>query len=197
VTSPHEPAHAVLLGADHPSLGSVAVTGAAGQAVVALTAGMHPKPYPHLDPNEDAILAAVGDRCRLLAVADGHNGFDAAAGAIRGLRGALDTLAAAAAEPSGAVEELAAVAIKGVREALSDVDAVRRELQHSFGCPVLILFIAFSLLAGIEGLFIAFVGLYLATPTIYFLASRVSTRFKGHNQVARDMRSGSVWWRQP
>lgn len=118
--------HAALLGADHPELGSVAVTAVDAEAVVALSAGKYPKPYPHLDPNEDAILAAVGGGCRLLAVADGHNGFDAAGGAIRGVRGALDLLELAAADPWRVLEELEAAAVEGLRTALSDVAPVRR-----------------------------------------------------------------------
>ena len=120
-----EPAHAALWGSDHPALGSVAVTGVDGEAAVALSAGLHPKPYPHLDPNEDAVLAAIGWRCRLLAVADGHNGFDAAAGALRGLRRELDRLDAVG-EPDAALDAFADAALLGVREALKRADPDHR-----------------------------------------------------------------------
>jgi serine/threonine protein phosphatase PrpC len=120
------PAPVALLGADHPDLGSVAVRRIDAEAVVALSAGRYPKPYPHLDANEDAALAAIGERCRLLAVADGHNGFDAAAGAIRGLQDALGRLDSAAADPAAAIAACARAAVRGVREALRGVAGPRR-----------------------------------------------------------------------
>jgi hypothetical protein len=67
-------------------------------------------------------------------------------------------------------------------------------LLASLGCPVLILFTAFSLLAGIEGLFIAFISLYLATLTIYLVATRVSTRFNGHDAVRDTVKGTASPW---
>lgn len=73
---------AVLWGRDHVDYGDV-VTRAVGEAVgLALTRGRHPKPYAWVDPNEDVVAAVVGPRATLLAVADAHNGADAAEAAI-------------------------------------------------------------------------------------------------------------------
>lgn len=74
-----------LLGDEHPDLGSVAVETLGSSTAIALSAGRLPKAYWHLDPNEDGALAVAGGRCRLLAVADGHNGFDAAFAALNGV----------------------------------------------------------------------------------------------------------------
>lgn len=74
-----------LWGEDHPQLGQRAVQSLDEGCAVGLSAGRLPKSYGHLDPNEDAILAlADGDR-RLLAVADGHNGANAARAALEGI----------------------------------------------------------------------------------------------------------------
>ncbi len=51
-------------------------------------------------------------------------------------------------------------------------------LLASLGCPVLVLFTAFSVLAGEKGLLIAFIDLYLATFTVYFFVSKVSVRLR-------------------
>jgi serine/threonine protein phosphatase PrpC len=67
----------LLRGREHLELGAVDVVGE-GPAAVAISLGGAPKPYAHQDPNEDAVLFATGRAGTLLAVADGHNGFEAA-----------------------------------------------------------------------------------------------------------------------
>lgn len=55
----------------------------AGDVAIGLARGWRPKPYPYVDPNEDAVGCAVSDRSRLLVVADGHNGREASHAAVR------------------------------------------------------------------------------------------------------------------
>lgn len=82
---------AVLLrGREHVALGAIGE--AEDEAVAAaITRGGAPKPYDHVDPNEDAALALAGVRGSLVAVADGHWGH-------LGAERALETLLAAAEE---------------------------------------------------------------------------------------------------
>lgn len=54
--------------------GAVAVVEVAPGVSLALTRGLHPKPYAWTDPNEDVVAAVVGPRATLLVVADAHNG---------------------------------------------------------------------------------------------------------------------------
>lgn len=71
-----------LLGSDSTVLGEMdaARTGRVGAA---LSRGRFPKSVSWVDPNEDAVLAAQRADRYLLAVADGHHGFDAALAAIQ------------------------------------------------------------------------------------------------------------------
>lgn len=64
----------VLWGREQDSYGDVAVTEPGPGVALALTRGLHPKPYRWVDPNEDAVAAAIGSRATLLVVADAHNG---------------------------------------------------------------------------------------------------------------------------
>lgn len=73
-----------LLGREHTSIGVVEVRGE-GPAAIALSMGGAPKIYPHTDPNEDAALLAAGSGGTLLAVADGHRGFEASELAVESL----------------------------------------------------------------------------------------------------------------
>jgi serine/threonine protein phosphatase PrpC len=76
---------AVLWGSEHPELGDVAVVGASPAVAIGLTAGWWPKPYPSVDPNEDAVAAVAGPRGVLLVCADAHTGAvsgELAAGAL-------------------------------------------------------------------------------------------------------------------
>lgn len=68
---------ALLRGRDHLELGGIASI-TEGSASIALSIGGSPKTYEHTDPNEDAALFAIGESGILLAVADGHHGFEAA-----------------------------------------------------------------------------------------------------------------------
>jgi len=76
---------AILFGRSHGELGAVGEQVGHGVAA-ALSRGGATKPYPHTDPNEDAVLAARGERGALVAVADGHWGARAAEIAIERVR---------------------------------------------------------------------------------------------------------------
>jgi serine/threonine protein phosphatase PrpC len=65
-----------------------------GSAAISLSQGGFKKRYSHTDPNEDAAAFALGDAGVLLAVADGHNGCDAAESAIDELMLRADALLA-------------------------------------------------------------------------------------------------------
>lgn len=65
---------AVLWGRQCDGYGDVVVTEPAPGVALALTRGLHPKPYRWVDPNEDVVAAVVGPRATLLVVADAHNG---------------------------------------------------------------------------------------------------------------------------
>ncbi len=68
---------ALFRGREHLQLGAVD-TVAEGPAAIAISIGGREKAYPHRDPNEDAALFAYGEAGLLVAVADGHRGFEAA-----------------------------------------------------------------------------------------------------------------------
>jgi serine/threonine protein phosphatase PrpC len=76
------PARAVLLGRDHTAVASIAVRGT-GRCAVGLARGWEPKPYPYVDPNEDAVAVVEGADAQLLVVADGHHGHEASHAAVR------------------------------------------------------------------------------------------------------------------
>lgn len=78
-------ARALLSGDEHPTLGEVAVHALGPSTAAGLSAGALPKAYWHLDPNEDAAMAALGEDGVLLAVADGHNGADVSKRAVTAL----------------------------------------------------------------------------------------------------------------
>lgn len=67
----------MLRGREHLELGAIAVV-AEGRGAIALSLGGARKQYAHVDPNEDAALLALGPAGVLVAVADGHHGFEAA-----------------------------------------------------------------------------------------------------------------------
>ena len=108
-------------------LGQVATAVLAPRAGLAISRGRLPKRYRYLDPNEDAVLAAAGPAGWLLAVVDGHSGFDAARaalGAVEQEAGALlerDDL-----EPVVAVHGLFVAARKAVAAALGRVGRERQ-----------------------------------------------------------------------
>jgi serine/threonine protein phosphatase PrpC len=70
-----------LRGSEAQIIGGVSVT-SEGLAAISLSQGGFKKRYSHTDPNEDAAGFALGEAGVLLAVADGHNGCDAAESAI-------------------------------------------------------------------------------------------------------------------
>ncbi|MCH7645196.1 MAG: protein phosphatase 2C domain-containing protein [Myxococcales bacterium] len=72
---------AILRGSESQIIGGVAVV-SEGSAAISLSQGGFKKRYSHTDPNEDAAAFALGEAGVLLAVADGHNGCDAAESAI-------------------------------------------------------------------------------------------------------------------
>ena len=75
----------VLRGREHHELAQIALH-ADGDAAIALSIGGAPKRYAHTDPNEDVALLVAGDDGLLLAVADGHGGYEAAEIAIEAIR---------------------------------------------------------------------------------------------------------------
>ncbi len=72
---------AILRGSESQIIGKVSVVSEAS-AAISLSQGGSKKRYPHTDPNEDAAAFALGEAGVLLAVADGHNGRNAAESAI-------------------------------------------------------------------------------------------------------------------
>ncbi len=72
---------AILRGSESQIIGGVSVVSEAS-AAISLSQGGFKKRYSHTDPNEDAAAFALGEAGVLLAVADGHNGCNAAESAI-------------------------------------------------------------------------------------------------------------------
>jgi serine/threonine protein phosphatase PrpC len=68
---------AILRGSESEIIGGVSAV-SEGSAAISLSQGGYKKRYSHTDPNEDAAAFALGEDGVLLAVADGHNGCDAA-----------------------------------------------------------------------------------------------------------------------
>jgi hypothetical protein len=79
---------ALLLGRDHHDLGAVA-TVAEGPAAISLCRGGARKTYEYTEPNEDAVLFALGEGGWLAAVADGHHGASGAEAALEHLESEL------------------------------------------------------------------------------------------------------------
>src|SRR5262245_41697182 len=75
-----------LLGRDWPELGPLGLAELPDGGALALSRGLHPKAYPHTDPNEDAALLVRTDAGVLLAVADGFNGSEVSELAIAQVR---------------------------------------------------------------------------------------------------------------
>jgi serine/threonine protein phosphatase PrpC len=74
---PEAPTIAILRGSESQIIGGVSVVSEAS-AAISLSQGGFKKRYSHTDPNEDAAAFALGEAGVLLAVADGHNGCNAA-----------------------------------------------------------------------------------------------------------------------
>jgi serine/threonine protein phosphatase PrpC len=114
---------ALLLGDDHVELEEVAIREIAPNLAIGISRGRFPKGYPHLDPNEDAVFAAGNGDSAILAVADGHQGFDAARVAITAIATAesfgLDE------DPESIVHRLAATAIEAVTATIPSLPSPR------------------------------------------------------------------------
>ncbi len=119
---------ATLWGDHHPQLGEIATAAVEPSAALALSRGGYPKAYPHLDPNEDGALASTDGERWLLAVAAGHNGFDAARAAQDALANAAESiLGAAAASPQDAQLDAFTLAHAAVTATVAGLDGQRRE----------------------------------------------------------------------
>jgi serine/threonine protein phosphatase PrpC len=67
---------ALLRGRDYPTIGMTGAV-AEGRAAIAISRGGAKKSYAYKEPNEDGALFAEAEGGILLAVADGHGGYDA------------------------------------------------------------------------------------------------------------------------
>ena len=67
---------ALLRGREHLEIGATDAV-SEGPAAIAISMGGAKKTYIHTDPNEDSVLFAVGTAGILVALADGHRGFEA------------------------------------------------------------------------------------------------------------------------
>ncbi len=81
-----------LLGRDFPELGPVGLVGNPIGGALAISRGRFPKPYAHVDPNEDAALLVHTRSGSVIAVADGFNGAAAAELALEAVRESADRL---------------------------------------------------------------------------------------------------------
>ncbi|MBK5268360.1 MAG: protein phosphatase 2C domain-containing protein [Acidimicrobiia bacterium] len=115
---------AALWGSDHTELGEITVTDMRPSGAIAISRGKFRKGYPYLDPNEDAVLVATDGTSWLLAVADGHNGFDAARAAMTAVQTSA-TATLAGTEPEAAIALAITAAHAAIVEAAVNVDAER------------------------------------------------------------------------
>ncbi|MBM3696720.1 MAG: hypothetical protein FJW79_12470 [Actinobacteria bacterium] len=116
-----------LWGSEHEVLGEVALESLGPDLVAALSRGRFPKGYRHLDLNEDGALAATDGRSTVMAVVDGHQGFDAARAALQAVTRCVPLLlgsATGAHEP--AVRHCLAEASRAVVDELSRLEGERR-----------------------------------------------------------------------
>lgn len=109
----------VLWGDEHPVLDEVADARLDEHTAVAISRGRFPKPYAHVDPNEDAVLAAAGPDGLLLAVADGHLGFDAARAAIQAVAERAGALVGVVGDASAALQDTCRAARDAVAKAVA------------------------------------------------------------------------------
>ncbi len=75
---------AFFRGRENLEIGAVDAV-AEGPAAIAISMGGAEKRYSHTDPNEDVVFFATGGAGSLIAVADGHNGFEASEVALEHL----------------------------------------------------------------------------------------------------------------
>ena len=110
---------ASLFGDDHAVFGEVSVADlGGGSGVIAISKGRYPKGYATLDANEDAVMVARVNERALLAVADGHWGFDAARAAISSLSSGAGSLLEVDAGPEAIVRAALGRAVRSVRDVL-------------------------------------------------------------------------------
>lgn len=124
-----------LYGDDHPDLNDVATAELGEAAAIALSRGRYPKVDPHPDPNEDGVVAAVGAAGWLLAVADGHHGFDVARTALRTVADAAESLLAHDPKP-GDVRQLCEAAMDAGARAAGEAQGPRRDSDTALSLVV-------------------------------------------------------------
>lgn len=129
---------AALWGGDHTQLGDVATARIDAKTAIALSRGKYPKGYPHLDPNEDAVLAATWESTTLLAVADGHRGFDAAQAALGGVESSTRQLLDGGDEADSAIREALESARRAVEHALAASDVARSGSRTTLAIALLV-----------------------------------------------------------
>lgn len=116
---------ACLWGDQHTAIGETRIEPLGADLAVGISRGRFPKPLPSVDDNEDAVLAAAAAGRVLLAVADGHRGFDAAEAAIGAVHERLPLLLWEAGDGADALQQTVDAATRAIRLALSDVDPER------------------------------------------------------------------------
>ena len=121
--APRAPLSALLLGPDYTVLGRAEVTELDPTVAIGISRGRFRKGYPHIDPNEDAVLASTDDSTTVLAVADGHRGFNAAHAAIGAIAEASGVTADLS--PDAAVRYLANAAAASVEGTVPLLDEPR------------------------------------------------------------------------
>lgn len=127
-----------LWGDEHPDLERIADARVDERTAVALSRGRYPKPYPHVDPNEDAVLAACGPAGRLLAVADGHFGFDAARAALTAVAQRAPALVGESAEPpADGLKETCRAAREAVAAAVASLEQPRADSRTALTVALL------------------------------------------------------------
>jgi serine/threonine protein phosphatase PrpC len=132
---------ALLRGSDNHVIGGVDAI-AEGSVAIAISQGGAVKRYEHTDPNEDVAAFATGAFGRLLVVADGHSGEDAAEIAVtETLRQVADRLSGSqAAIVAGWNARAAAILADAQRAILAGVargarDTARTTLSIALVCP--------------------------------------------------------------
>lgn len=128
-----------LWGDEHTVLDQVADVAVDGRTAVALSRGRYPKPYEHLDPNEDGVLAACGPAGRLLAVVDGHFGFDAARAALAAVADRAPTLVEQAPRrPAAALQDVCGAALRAVAAAVAAATGAREDSRTALTLALLV-----------------------------------------------------------
>ena len=120
---------ALLLGEDHTELEEVAIREITPNLAIGISRGRFPKGYAHVDPNEDAAYAATDGTTTILAVADGHHGFDAARAAIIAIADAAPLVTDM--PPEAGVRRLAESAIQAVAALIPSLPAPRNTSRTS------------------------------------------------------------------